>query len=50
MGESRRLDNARMKRELLFQLRYPTLFAGLAAVRERTHRRADNGTPPVSFK
>jgi nucleoside-diphosphate-sugar epimerase len=50
MRESRRLDNARMKLELLFVLRYPTLLAGLAQVRERTHRRADNDALPVSFK
>jgi len=31
MGESRRLDNARMKRELKLRLRYPTVDAGIAA-------------------
>lgn len=31
MGESRRLDNARMKRELRLQLRYPTVVSGLRA-------------------
>jgi nucleoside-diphosphate-sugar epimerase len=34
MGESRRLDNARLKRELKMALRYPTVDAGLAAIRE----------------
>lgn len=33
MNESRRLDNARLKRELRFSLRYPTIEAGLAAAR-----------------
>jgi nucleoside-diphosphate-sugar epimerase len=31
MGESRRLDNQRLKRELRVQLRYPTVLEGLAA-------------------
>jgi nucleoside-diphosphate-sugar epimerase len=31
MGESRRLDNQRLKRELRVQLRYPTVLDGLAA-------------------
>ena len=31
MSESRRLDNHRMKHELLFVLRYPTVLAGLSA-------------------
>jgi nucleoside-diphosphate-sugar epimerase len=31
MGESRRLDNTRMKRELRLQLRYPTVESGLRA-------------------
>lgn len=31
MGESRRLDNTRLKRELLSRLRYPTVDAGIAA-------------------
>jgi nucleoside-diphosphate-sugar epimerase len=31
MGESRRLDNTRMKRELRLQLRYPTVHTGLMA-------------------
>jgi nucleoside-diphosphate-sugar epimerase len=31
LAESRRLDNARLKRELLPQLRYPTVDAGIAA-------------------
>jgi nucleoside-diphosphate-sugar epimerase len=31
MGESRRLDNARLKRELKLRLRYPTVDAGIAA-------------------
>ncbi|RYE45045.1 MAG: SDR family NAD(P)-dependent oxidoreductase, partial [Hyphomicrobiales bacterium] len=30
MGESRRLDNTRMKRELRLRLRYPTVQEGLA--------------------
>ena len=30
MGESRRLDNTRLKRELRLQLRYPTVLQGLA--------------------
>jgi nucleoside-diphosphate-sugar epimerase len=50
MRESRRLDNFRMKRELLFRLQYPTLLAGLASVRKRSQQRADNGTLPVTFK
>ncbi len=33
MGESRRLDNARLKRELRIRLRYPTVREGLAAGR-----------------
>ncbi len=33
MGESRRLDNARMKRELRVRLRYPTVADGLRAAR-----------------
>jgi len=31
MAESRRLDNARMKRELRLRLRYPTVREGLIA-------------------
>ena len=31
MGESRRLDNTRMKRELRVRLRYPTVREGLSA-------------------
>jgi nucleoside-diphosphate-sugar epimerase len=31
MNESRRLDNGRLKRELRFRLRYPTVDAGIAA-------------------
>ncbi|HEX8989306.1 MAG TPA: NAD-dependent epimerase/dehydratase family protein [Rhodocyclaceae bacterium] len=34
MGESRRLDNTRLKRELKMALRYPTVDAGLASIRE----------------
>mgnify|MGYP000656614191 CR=1 FL=1 len=30
MGESRRLDNQRLKRELRVRLRYPTVLEGLA--------------------
>lgn len=33
MGESRRLDNARMKKELKLQLRYPTVDVGINAAR-----------------
>lgn len=36
MSESRRLDNARMKRELRLRLRYPTVMAGVAAAGEYT--------------
>ena len=36
MNESRRLDNARLKRELEFRLRYPTVDAGIAAAKEST--------------
>jgi nucleoside-diphosphate-sugar epimerase len=35
MRESRRLDNTRLKHELKFSLRYPTVEAGLAAAREK---------------
>jgi nucleoside-diphosphate-sugar epimerase len=35
MGESRRLDNARMKRELKLRLRHPTVAAGIAAALEQ---------------
>lgn len=35
MGESRRLVNARMKRELGLRLRYPTVDAGIAAALQR---------------
>lgn len=35
MGESRRLDNARMKRELKLRLRYPTVDVGIAAALEK---------------
>ena len=31
MGESRRLDNRRLKRELRLRLRYPTVAEGLVA-------------------
>lgn len=34
MKESRRLDNARLKRELKLRLRYPTVDAGIAAAKE----------------
>jgi nucleoside-diphosphate-sugar epimerase len=37
MGESRRLCNARMKRELRVALRYPTVAQGLAALEARQH-------------
>jgi hypothetical protein len=32
-SESRRIDNRRMREELGVELRYPTLAAGLAAIR-----------------
>jgi nucleoside-diphosphate-sugar epimerase len=35
MGESRRLDNTRLKRELKLRLRYPTVDAGIAAALEK---------------
>lgn len=37
MQESRRLVNARMKRELRIELRYPSVHAGIAAARIQTH-------------
>lgn len=40
MGESRRLDNRRMKRELGLRLRYPSVIEGLAAARAETERTA----------
>jgi len=43
MSESRRLVNARMKRELRLRLRYPTVGAGIAAARA-----ANQGEPPCS--
>ena len=36
MGESRRLDNARLKRELRLQLRYPTVEQGLKGLQRKT--------------
>lgn len=36
LNESRRIDNARMKRELKLQLDYPTVAAGIAAARKET--------------
>ena len=36
MGESRRLDNRRLKRELRVPLRYPTIAAGLLAASSAT--------------
>lgn len=42
MGESRRLENVRMKRELKLQLRYPTVNAGIAAALQQ------QGTPSCS--
>jgi nucleoside-diphosphate-sugar epimerase len=36
MGESRRLDNTRMKRELKLRLRYPTVDAGIADALHRS--------------
>ena len=47
LGESRRLDNARLKRELRVALRYPTVAEGLAAsapARRASDNRAE--TPP----
>ncbi|HEY0877776.1 MAG TPA: NAD-dependent epimerase/dehydratase family protein, partial [Zeimonas sp.] len=35
LGESRRLDNLRLRRELGYRLRWPTVDAALAAMRER---------------
>ncbi len=35
MNESRRLDNSRLKRELRFRFRYPTVDAGIAATKEK---------------
>jgi hypothetical protein len=32
MGESRRIGNQRLKRELQLKLRYPDVFAGVAAI------------------
>ncbi|MDO9602806.1 MAG: SDR family NAD(P)-dependent oxidoreductase, partial [Rhodocyclaceae bacterium] len=34
MGESRRLTNTRMKRELKLRLRYPTVDAGITAAQK----------------
>ncbi len=50
MRESRRLDNKRMKRELRYQLRYPTLHAGLASSPVRRHERAHENPTPTTFK
>ena len=36
MGESRRLDNARLKRELRLKLRYPTVEQGLKGLQRKT--------------
>jgi len=36
MAESRRLDNARMKRELRLRLNYPTVAAGIRAATAKT--------------
>jgi hypothetical protein len=33
LGESRRLDNGKMRRELAVELQYPDLTSGLAACR-----------------
>jgi hypothetical protein len=35
MAESRRIGNARMKRELRVKLRYPTVAEGVAAARRK---------------
>jgi nucleoside-diphosphate-sugar epimerase len=43
MGESRRLDNARMKRELKLRLRYPTVDAGIAAAQKLQRTPACSG-------
>jgi nucleoside-diphosphate-sugar epimerase len=50
MRESRRLDNKRMKRELRFQLRYPTLHAGLASLLGRRHQHAHETPTPATLK
>jgi nucleoside-diphosphate-sugar epimerase len=41
MGESRRLENARMKRELKLRLRYPTVDDGIAAALEQTEQQGN---------
>jgi nucleoside-diphosphate-sugar epimerase len=43
MGESRRLANARMKRELKVRLRYPTVDAGIAAALQQQGKHACSG-------
>lgn len=45
MGESRRLENTRMKRELKLQLRYPTVDIGIAAALEQIEQQRN---PPCS--
>jgi len=46
MGESRRLVNTRMKRELRLRLRYPTVAAGIAAALQQQGNQ--QGTPSCS--
>jgi nucleoside-diphosphate-sugar epimerase len=43
MGESRRLENARMKRELKLRLRYPVVEDGIAAALEQQRNSACSG-------
>ena len=47
MGESRRLDNRRLKRELRVRLRYPTVDDGLAGA---VAGRARSGTADWGFR
>jgi hypothetical protein len=46
LGESRRLDNTRMKRELRLALRYPTVEAALAALPRPGPAAASPTQPP----
>ena len=47
MGESRRLENARMKRELKLRLRYPTVDDGIAAALDKSNNK---GSPHALVK
>jgi hypothetical protein len=47
MSESRRLDNTRMKRELRLRLRYPTVVAGIAAAKGKSHALVKSLSHPV---